>query len=69
MDLPRFEPNPDAVPIKGGMNKNDGNRIDRNGKVIKNIRERLPNGQKKRLRYKVSFGDTLQDEASREPIA
>ena len=50
------------------MKKHDSERIDRNGKQIRNVRERLPNGQKKRLRYNVTFGDWLKDEESREPL-
>ena len=41
------------------MNRHDGERIDRLGKMIKSKRERQPNGQKKRLAHKVTFQDQV----------
>ncbi len=39
------EPNLNAEPIRGGMNRHEGGlREDRNGIKINNVRERLPNG-------------------------
>ena len=32
------------------------------------MRERLPNGQKKRLKYNVTFCDTLKEEELQEPL-
>ena len=43
--------------MHGGMYKHTGERYDRNGVEIRNKRERQPNGQKKRLKYKVLFAD------------
>ena len=44
------------------MSRHEGPREDRNGNKINNVRERLPNGQKKRLKYNVTFCDTVKDE-------
>ena len=41
----------------GGMYRHTEERYDRNGVEIRNKRERQPNGQKKRLKYKVLFAD------------
>ena len=47
----------DAEIVHGGMYRHTSQRYDRNGVKINNKRERLPNGQKKRLQYKIQFAD------------
>ena len=40
----KHEPNLAADPVRGGMNRHQSPREDRNGIKINNVRERLPNG-------------------------